>query len=94
VFAKSTSLVLFVVAQTHLDTSGWRASAPAEARGDVFEDRLDDVGVIVDAELIGHGQKQRIGFRDSFIFRDELLDQNVRLRGVAAGVRICSACWM
>src|SRR6476661_6340055 len=58
------------------------ASAPAEARGDMLEDRLDDVGVVVDAELIGHGQQQGIGRGDGFVFL-ELLDERVRLGGIA-----------
>jgi hypothetical protein len=32
-------------------------SPPAQRRGDVLEDRLDDVGVVVDAELVGHRQQ-------------------------------------
>jgi hypothetical protein len=34
---------------------GWPVSAPAEAGGDIFKDRLDDVGVIVDTKLIRDG---------------------------------------
>src|SRR5215813_10921715 len=40
------------------------------------------MGVVVDAELIGHRQKQGVGFRDRFVLF-ELCDKNVRLRGVA-----------
>jgi hypothetical protein len=40
------------------------ASAPAECRRDVLQNRLDDVGVVLDAELVRHGQKQGIRFRD------------------------------
>jgi hypothetical protein len=32
-------------------------SVPAEGRGDVGEDVLDDVSVVFDAELVGHGQQ-------------------------------------
>ncbi len=49
----------------------------------MFEDRVDDVGVIVDTELIRDGQEQRVSLGDSFVFR-ELLDEDVRLGGVAA----------
>jgi hypothetical protein len=49
----------------------------------MFEDRLDDVGVIVDTKLIGDGQKQRVGQCDGFIV-PELLNEDVRLGGVAA----------
>jgi hypothetical protein len=36
-----------------------RASAPAKDRRDILQDRLDDMSVVVDAKLIGHGQKHR-----------------------------------
>ena len=36
-------------------------SAPAELRRDVLQDALDRVGVVVDAELVGHGEQQRVG---------------------------------
>ena len=49
----------------------------------MFEDRLDDVGVIVDTKLIRDGQEQCVSLCDSFVFR-ELLDEDVRLGGVAA----------
>ncbi len=52
---------------------GWPGSAPAEARGDMFDDRLDDVGVIVDTKLVRDGQEQCVSICDSFVFR-ELLD--------------------
>ena len=44
-----------------------RAFPPPQARRDVLQDRLDDVGVVVDAELIGHGQQQRVGLGDGFV---------------------------
>ena len=47
------------------------------------EDRLDDMGVIVDAELVGHREQKRVGFGDGIVL-GELLDQNIRLGGVAA----------
>src|SRR5262245_61982837 len=53
-------------------------SAPSETRGDMGENRLDDVRVVVDAQLIWHGQQQRVGLRDSLVSR-QLLDENVRL---------------
>ena len=49
----------------------------------MLQDRLDDVGVVVDAELIGHGQQQRVGLGDGLVLL-QLLDQHVRLGGVAA----------
>jgi len=33
----------------------------------VLEDRLDDVGVVVDAELIGNGEEQCVCFGDGLI---------------------------
>ena len=47
------------------------------------QDRLDDMSVVVDAELIGHGQQQRVRLGDGFV-RLELFDQCIRLGGVAA----------
>ena len=49
----------------------------------MFQYRLDDMGVVVDAELVGHGQKHRVGLGDGFVFL-ELLDQDIRLGGVTA----------
>ena len=39
--------------------------------------------VVGDAELVGDGQQQRIGLGDGFVLL-ELLDQSIRLGGVAA----------
>src|ERR1700692_3853396 len=58
-------------------------SPPAQRRRAVLEHRLDDVGVVIDAELIWYRQQQRVGFGDGFV-KLKLFDQNVRLRGVAA----------
>src|ERR1700733_1350745 len=58
-------------------------SAPAETRGYVFENRLDDVGVVIHAELIGDGQQQRIRLGDGFVLL-ELFDQRIRLGRIAA----------
>src|ERR1700689_3339992 len=35
--------------------------SPPGRRGHVCEDAVDDVGVVVDAELVGHGGWQRVG---------------------------------
>ena len=43
------------------------ASAPAQPGRDMLQDRLDDVGVVVDAELVRHGQQHCIGFRDGLV---------------------------
>src|SRR5271170_6256837 len=49
----------------------------------MFKDRLDDVGVIVDTELIRDSQEQCVSLCDGFVFC-ELLNEGVRLGGVAA----------
>ena len=59
------------------------ASAPTQGRGDVGQDRLDDMGIIVDAELVRNRQQQRVGFGDRLVGA-ELLDQPVGLVGIAA----------
>lgn len=49
------------------------------------EVRLDHVGVLLDAELIGHGQEERVRLGEGFITR-ELFDEGVRF-GRAAHAR-------
>ena len=44
-----------------------RYSAPTERRGDVGQDRLDDMGVVGDAKLVRHRQQQRVGLGDRFV---------------------------
>src|SRR5580658_1913352 len=75
--ARSEAIGRFVIAGQS------NSSPPAQRRGDVFEDRLDDVGVVVDPELVGHGEQERVGFGDGLVLL-ELLDQHVGLSGVAA----------
>src|SRR5664280_667936 len=58
-------------------------SAPAETRSDVCEDRLEDVGVVVDAELVGDRQQHGVGGRDRLV-AGQLLDQLVGLGRVRA----------
>ena len=41
------------------------------------------MGIVGDAELVGDGQQQRVGFRDGLVLF-QLLDQDVRLGGIAA----------
>lgn len=41
--------------------------APAECRSHLFEDRLDNMGVVVDAQLVRHGQQQCVGLGDGFV---------------------------
>ena len=40
------------------------ASPPAKPRRDVLKDRLDDVSVVVDPELIGNGEEECVCFGD------------------------------
>ncbi len=61
-------------------------SAPAEGRGHVVHDRLQHVGAVVDAELVGDGQQQGVGGGDRLV-AGQLLDQPVGL----AGVRLAEA---
>src|SRR6476661_1325621 len=58
-------------------------SAPAKRRGDVSQDRLNDMRIVRDAKLIRDCQEQRVSLRDGLI-RLELLDQGFRLGGIAA----------
>src|SRR5271155_5622927 len=58
-------------------------SAPTEGGRDVGENRLDNMGVVGDAELIRHREEQRVGLGDGLV-GSELLDENIRLGGVAA----------
>ena len=49
----------------------------------MFKDRLDDVGIIVDTELIRTVKSTAIRLSDGFVLR-ELFDQDVWLGGIAA----------
>ena len=55
--------------------------APAEPRRHVLQDALDRVGVVLDAELVRDREQQRVGRLDRRV-PCELLDEDVRLRGV------------
>ena len=46
------------------------------------EQRFDHMRVVGDAQLVGDGDKQRVGRRDSVVF-PELLDQGIRLGRIA-----------
>src|SRR5262245_49225918 len=41
----------------------------SRAQGRHFQDRLDNVDVVIDAKLIGHGQEHSLGFGNGFVFR-------------------------
>src|SRR5690606_17366933 len=58
-------------------------SAPAESRSDVFQDRLDHMGAIIHAELVGDGEEQRVGFGNCFVLT-QLFNENFWLGGVGA----------
>ena len=45
--------------------------------------RLDDVGVVVDAELVGDGQQDRVGFLDAFVAA-QLFDEIFGRVGIGA----------
>jgi hypothetical protein len=53
--------------------------APAEGWGNVAQDALDDMGVVVHAQLVRDGEEQRVGRGDGGVFR-QLPDEDVRLR--------------
>jgi hypothetical protein len=56
----------------------WSLSASQPSRGgDLGQDRLDDMRILGDAELIRTAK--RIGFRDGFVRK--LLDEDVRFDG-------------
>ena len=59
------------------------SSAPAQGGSDVGQNRLDDMRVVGDAQLVGDGQQQRVGLGDGLVLL-ELLDQDIRLGGIAA----------
>src|SRR5215813_1754806 len=63
--------------------TGPGGSAPADLRGNVLEDALDGVRVVVHTQLVRDSQEQRIGSGDGFV-PGELFDQDVGLRGVRA----------
>ena len=47
------------------------------------QNRFDHMRVVGNAQLVGDGQQQRVGLGDSFVL-PELLDQDIRLGGIAA----------
>src|SRR5580698_525353 len=57
-------------------------SAPPQSGRHVGENRLYDMGVVGDAELIGDRQQQSVGFGDRLV-RSQLLNERVRLGGIA-----------
>ena len=59
------------------------ASAPTQGRGDVGQDRLDDMRIVVDTELVGDGEQQRVSLGDGLVAL-QLLDKDVRLGGIGA----------
>src|SRR5262245_54929179 len=73
------------VAQARLNPS-----APAQLGSDVLENALENVGVVVHAELIGDREEQRIRGHDRFVM-GELFDERVgltRVRAAEDGTRV------
>src|SRR6185295_17282199 len=62
--------------------TGWRQrSAPAKVRREVPKHTVDQVRVVVDAELVRNGEEQCVRGRDRLV-PGEILDELVRLPGV------------
>src|SRR6188768_4096443 len=57
---------------------GQPSLSPPQRWSNVLEDRLNEVRVVVDPELIGHGQQEGVGLGDGFVL-PELLDKYVGL---------------
>src|SRR5665213_4485174 len=62
---------------------GFGASAPAELRGDVSENVLKQVSVVLDTKLARDREQQGVGCRNRLVF-GELLYEHVRLGGIGA----------
>ena len=60
-----------------------RVRAPADGGCDLAGDRLEHRGVVVDAELAGHRQEERVGGQDGRVL-GQLFGDAVGLSGVAA----------
>src|SRR5690606_1273006 len=58
-------------------------SPPAERRSDVREDRLYNMGIIVDPELVGDREQQRVGLGNGFVLF-QFFNQNIRLICIGA----------
>src|SRR3954452_16545721 len=61
--------------------SAGSVSPPAELGCDVAQQGVDDVRVVVDAELVGDGEQEGVGRRDRLVLR-QLFDQLFGLTGV------------
>ena len=57
------------------------SSTPAKCWGYVTHKRVEDVRAVVDSELVGDSEQQRVGGSDRLILR-ELLDEPLRVSGV------------
>ena len=66
----------------HPGTYRWSTSAPTEGGRDVRENRLDNMCIVGDAQLIRDRQQQRVGLGDGLV-PPELLNEDVRLSGIA-----------
>ncbi|MGJ3627565.1 hypothetical protein AB5I41_12400 [Sphingomonas sp. MMS24-JH45] len=52
------------------------------------QDAFDDIVVVIDAELVGHRQQQRVGLRDRLVGA-QLLDQPVGFGSIGAAEDRC-----
>src|ERR1022692_1977847 len=59
-----------------------RSSAPAKLRRNVAQDRIEDVGAVVDTKLIGDSQQQGVGGGDRLIL-GQLLDERLGFPGIS-----------
>jgi hypothetical protein len=57
-------------------------STPPKSRGDLGQNRLQNMRVVGDTQLVRDGQQQCIGFGDRVVF-SELFDEHIRLGGIA-----------
>ena len=57
--------------------------APMESRSYGGQNRLHDMRVVGNTQLVRDGEQQRVGLRDRFVF-PQLFDENIGLSGVAA----------
>src|SRR4051812_19720224 len=65
------------------DMDSDRRALPPDRRSDVLGDRLEEVRVVLHAELVRDGQQQRVGLADPRVLA-QLLRDDVRLADVAA----------
>ncbi len=75
-------LLMRLAARTGVITSSSPSPRRQPRAGDVGQNRLDHMRVVVDAELVGYGQEQGVGLGDR-LFLPQLLAEHLRLGGIA-----------